>query len=268
MRYPRFMLMPSVVLLAACSESTGPDGSGSRRTERFTWSGQVAPAATVEVKNLNGDVRVRPGVGNTVLVEALKEGDADDPSSVRVEILETEQGVTICAVYPDVPGEPVNQCLPGLAGQLSSRNNDVSVTLDIEVPAGRAFVGGTIAGKVEAAGLAGDVHARTIAGDIEIATSGIAEATTISGNITASLGRAVWDHDLSFSALAGDVTVRVPASTSADVFGSTGGGSISTDFPLSVTRVGAWHQLRGRLGNGGRVLSITSGHGDIALLAK
>jgi hypothetical protein len=268
MWYSRFMIPTAVALLAACSESTGPDGDGTAKTARFTWSGQLAPAATVEVKNLNGDVRARPGIGGTVRVSALKEGEADHPSTVRVEVLETAQGVTICAVYPDVPGQPENQCLPGMAGQLSSHRNDVSVTFDIEVPEGCAFVAGTVAGDVETADLTAYVRARTMAGDIDIATSGLAEATTLSGNITASIGRAVWDRDLSFTALDGDVTVRVPAHTNADVLGSTWGGSISTDFPLSITSVGAWRHLRGRLGGGGRNLNIASSAGNLALLAK
>jgi hypothetical protein len=261
------MLLASVVLIGGCSDSTGVDPSSPPGTETFEWSGEIAPAGTVEIKNINGDVRALPSSDGMVRVLALKEGEHDDPSTVRIEVLESQQGVTICAVYPDVPGQPVNQCLPGMAGQLSSRSNDVSVTFDIEVPAGRAFIGRTMAGSVEAADLTGYVHARAMAGDIDISTSGIAEATTINGDITASIGRGAWDRDLSFSTLSGHVTVRVPAYTNADVWGSTGNGSISTDFSLSITRVGTWRQLRGRLGNGGRMLSITTAAGDIALLA-
>jgi hypothetical protein len=263
MRYAKCVLLQAIVVTLGCSDSTGPDGSSP--TEGFAWTGEIAAAAAVEIKNMNGNVRARPSRDGTVRVVASKEGQDDDPSSVRIEVLRTVHGVTICAVYPDVPGLPANQCLPGLAGQLSSRDNDVSVTFDIEVPVGRAFIGGTIGGAVEATDLSGYVNARTMAGDIDISTSGIAEATTINGNITASIGQAGWDRNLAFSALAGDVRLRMPAHTSADVWGSTGNGSVSTDFPLSVTSVGASRQLRGRLGNGGRNLSITIGSGDIAL---
>lgn len=266
MRYGRFMVLASAALIGGCADSTGPDGSGS--TESFTWSGQIAAGGTIEIKNTNGDVHARPGADSTVRVRALKEGKHDDPASVRIEVLETAQGVTICAVYPDVPGRPANECLPGLAGELSSEGNDVSVTFDIDVPAGRAFVGGTIGGSVEARDLSGYVNAHTIGGDIDVSTSGLAEAITINGDITASIGRVDWDRDLAFRAVAGDVTVRVPAHTNADVLGSTGNGSISTGFSLSITRVGAWQQLRGRLGNGGRRLSITTTSGDIALFAN
>jgi len=222
----------------------------------------------VEIKNINGDVRARPGSDDVVRVHAVRQGKHDDPSSVRIEVLETPLGVTICAVYPDVPGLPPNQCLPGMDGQLSSRDNDVRVTFDVEVPTGRAFFGGTVAGSVQASDLAGYIQARTLAGDIDISTSGTADAATSRGKITAAIGQVGWDRDLTFSALAGSVVVRVPPTTSAVVLGSTSGGSISTDFPLTISRVGRLRILRGRLGSGGRTLTITTGSGDIALLSS
>lgn len=270
MREERIILLAlallALALVAGCSDSSGPDDGA--RTETYTWSGQAAPAATIEIKNTSGKVRARPGPDGLFRVTAIKKGRNDDPSTVTIEVLETAQRVTICAVYPDVPGLPANECRPGLAGQLSSRDNDVSVDFDVEVPTGRSFLGATIGGSVEAGGLAGYVSARAIGGDVIITTSGLAEASTISGDIDVSIGRTVWDHDLAFTAAAGHVTLRLPAQTNADVWGSTARGSISTDFPLRVTRVGASRHLQGRLGNGGRRLSIATSSGDIALRSK
>jgi len=268
MRCGRNILLAISIAIAGCSDSTGPGGLPGTRTETFDWQGQLAPGSTVELKNLNGDVRVAPSADGTTRVRAHLKGTRDDPSSVRMEVVETAVGVTICSVYPDVPGLPANDCQPGLAGQLSSRDNDVSVTIDIELAAGSGFAGGTIAGAVEAVGLTGDVSVRTTAGDIRISTSGIAEATSIGGDITASIGRPAWDRDLAFVSVNGDLTVRVPAHTNAEVWGSTQGGSISTDFPLQITRVGAVRLLRGTLGGGGRALRLTTGGGDIALKSR
>jgi hypothetical protein len=268
MRKEAFTILAATALIGGCGDSTGLDDRRPPEPTNFAWSGQVPHGARVEIKNIHGDVRARLGSGGVVRVRAVKQGKSDDPSSVRIEVLETPEGVTICAVYPDVRGLPPNQCLPGLDGQLSSRGNDVTVTFDIEVPAGRAFSAATVAGSVEASGLAGYVQARTLAGDIDISTSRMADAATNNGTNTASIGRVGWDRDLSFSALAGHVTVRVPPSANADIRGSTGDGAISTDFPLSITRVGGLRILRGQLGNGGRNLTITTGSGDIALLSN
>lgn len=268
MRWKASTILMTMALIGGCGDSTGLDGGRASEPEKFEWSGQVGPGTRIEIRNVNGDVRARPGSDGLVRVQAVKLGADDDPSDVRIEVLKTPQGVTVCAVYPDVPGRPPNRCLPGPNGQLSSHNTDVEVTFEIEVPPGCFFIGGTIAGSVEAAGLTGYVRARTLAGDIDIATSGIAEAATNNGNITASIGGIVWDRDLFFSTRAGHVTVRVPSNTNAVVRGSTTGGSISTDFPLSIMRIGGWRILQGRLGDGGRSLTISTGSGDIALLSN
>ena len=62
-------------------------------------------------------------------------------------------GVTICAVYPNVDGRAPNTCEPG-GGQMNVRDNDVSVNFTVRVPAGVRFSGNTVNGKVEAHNLA------------------------------------------------------------------------------------------------------------------
>jgi len=265
MRYPETLLLPALMLASACGDTTGP---GEHRTEEFEWAGRIASGGTVEIRNTQGDVRVRPAGGSTVRVRAVKEGRDDSPSTVRIEVVESAEGVTVCAVYPDVPGWPPNQCLPGGAAQLASRDNDVSVRFEVDVPPGLAFVGGTLAGSVEATALTGYVNARTISGDIDISTTGAAEATTVTGDIRASIGQPDWDRDLSFRAVQGNVSVWLPVETNAVVWGSTGWGSVATDFPLHITQQGASRQLQGRLGSGGRSLYIATASGNIALRAR
>jgi hypothetical protein len=242
----------------------GVDGSGSS-TEIFEWRGQIAPGSTVEIKNINGDVRASSSADGTVRVVARKTGHKDDPSLVGIDVVETEDGVTLCAVYPAVPGRSPNECLQGMPSQLSSRNNDVSVTFEVEVPAGSDFVGGTIGGDVEAAGLDGDVVARSLGGDIDISTSGAAVGRTLEGDVTASIGRAVWEGDLEFSALNGNITVRIPEDTNAEVWGSTANGSIATDFPLTITQSSSAQRMHGTLGRGGGILTLTTNKGNISL---
>jgi hypothetical protein len=254
--------------VAACTDSTGPDQNDDpARTERFEWSGQIAPGGTVEIKNLNGDIRASPVLGNTVVVAAHKRGQRDDPASVRLEVVEHQGGVTICAVYPDVSGQP-NQCLPGpLQGRLSSRENDVDVSFDVLVPLGSDFAGGTLGGDITADALDGNVVARTLAGNIDISTSGMAVGTTFKGNVTASIGLTDWDRDLSFSSLNGNVTVRIPNGTNAWV-SAVARGSISTDFPLTITGQGSLRQMSGSLGSGGRNLMLSTSDGNIVLRAN
>jgi len=260
-------LLGAAALLAACGDSAGPtDPIFPGATETFEWSGQLAPGGTVEIKNLNGNVRILPGVGSEVRVAAVKRGVDDDPSSVTIDIVETAGRVTVCAVYPDVPGLPANECLPGaLNGQLSSRNNDVTVKFDVHVPAEAEFVGGTINGDVRADGVVCDVFARTVTGDIDVSTAGLAEGSTTWGSVTASIGGAGWGRNLAFTAIGGDLTVTIPGTAGAEVWGTTLNGSISTDFPLPITGNANSRQMIGTLGSGGPNLRLTTNAGDIAL---
>lgn len=263
------LLLAGAVLCTACDDSTGPDSdAGPTGGDSFEWSGQVATGGTVEIKNTNGNVRAMPASGRMVVVKATKRGNSDDPSSVRIDVVQHQGGVTICAVYPDVPGQPANECLPGyLHGQLSSRNNDVEVTFDVQVPMGSNLSLATIGGDVDARNLRGNVEASTIAGDISISTTGLALGTTLKGNVTASIGLADWDRDLRFSSMDGNVTVRIPPNTNARVSGIANG-SISTDFPLTISRQGSFRQLSGMLGSGGRNLTLSTSDGDIVLRAN
>lgn len=262
-------LLASTALIAACGDSTGPVRNGQGGSESFEWSGQIAPGGTVEIKGIGGDIRAAPSVDGKVHVRAVKKGTTDDPSTVRIEVVEHDGGVTVCTLYPGVPDRPRNECLPGrFRGQLSNGNNDVTVSFEVRVPKTADFAGAMVGGAIEAKGLDGDVFATTVAGDIGISTKGLASASTISGDITATIGLPDWDRDLAFSSQHGDVTIWIPAATNARVSGSAMSGGISTEFPLTITRLGSARHMSGVLGSGGRNLMLTTMDGNIALRAK
>jgi hypothetical protein len=246
----------------SCSDSTGP---GDRHAT-FEWDGTVAAGDVVEVKGISGSIRALPSTGDAVRVVATKRGSDDDPSTVAIEVVEHDGGVTVCAVYPDVPGEPANECLPGSGGFLSSRGNDVVVTFDVEVPTSAALVAVTVAGGITASGMGEDVSATTVDGHIDVSTDGQARGTTVNGNVDVSMGRADWNRDLSFVTVNGHVTVRVPAETNAEVTAATVNGSVSSDFGLTLSADG--RLMTGTLGIGGRMLTLTTVNGNVALLER
>ncbi len=55
---------------------------------------------------------------------------------MEIEVVTHAGGVTICAVYPEVPGELPNVCVPGSNSRMNTRDNDVEVTSWVVVPAG------------------------------------------------------------------------------------------------------------------------------------
>jgi len=237
--------------------------AGAER-ESWEWQGRVAAGDAIEIKGINGDIEATGYPGDQVMVTAAKKGRRSDPSSVRIEVVEHEGGVTICAVYPSREGRP-NECKPGEGGRMGNHDNDVSVEFEVKVPAGVHFVGRTVNGEVEARGIQGDASAHTVNGAIEVEAAGTARAQTVNGDISARLGRADWTGTLHFSTVNGGIEVFLPESVAADVHAATVNGDIETDFPLTVTGKIGRRRLSGSIGGGGRLLELETVNGGIEL---
>jgi putative adhesin len=258
MRISILALLPAVAALSSAPRAAAAQGE-------FHWKGKVAPGKAIEIKGVNGDVRAVAGSGGgDVEVTAVKHARRSDPDEVKIEVVQHEDGVTICAVYPS-DGRRKNTCEAGDGGHMNVRDNDVIVDFTVRVPAGVRFAGNTVNGEVEAANLSGDVEANTVNGSIRISTAGSAEAQTVNGSIVASLGRATWSDGLDFRTVNGGITLDLPAGLSTEVRATTVNGDIQTDFPLMVTgRLGP-RSLRGTIGNGGRRLALETVNGSIRL---
>lgn len=251
-----FLMTVVMLPLFGCDDTTGPTD------EDFTWSGSVAQGDAIEIKGINGDIIATVASGNTVVVTARKEGQENDPAEVHVDVVTHDDGVTICAIYPDVPGQPQNECAPGDDGHMSAQDNDVTVTFSVSVPAGVDFVGKTVNGAVNGVDIESDAFATTVNGNVTVSTTELATAMTVNGSLAVSIGLADWNRDLDFTAVNGDITVEVPSATNAEVRLTTANGTISSDFSLTQVAPG---DVRGVIGNGGRFLHLTTVNGNVTL---
>ncbi len=247
-------LLAAAVLLAT---------AGGLAAQDFSWNGSVARGDAVTIRGVNGDLEARRASGGQVRVSASKHARHDDPSTVDIQVIEDDQGVLICAVYPTPSGERSNRCARGDAYHMNNKRNDVQVDFVVEVPDGVDLDADTVNGDVDIAGLGGRVDATTVNGSIDIQTQGTARATSVNGGITARVGRI--EGDLEFTTVNGSVTLTLPSSTQADVEMSTVNGSIETDFPITVR--GRWgpRSARGQIGGGGTRLEVTTVNGSIRL---
>ena len=118
---------------------------------------------------MNGGIDAEPSTSGQVEVSAIKTGNKSDPRGVRIVVVPHAGGVTVCALYPDVDGEP-NECGPG-GGRNSSKDNDVKVEFTVRVPAGASFAGRTVNGGIDARDLDGRVSLNTVNGNVEINTA-------------------------------------------------------------------------------------------------
>ncbi len=232
----------------------------------FEWQGRLSSSQVVRIRGVNGPVRAMLASGSQVEVRAVKrEGRRGNPADVRIEVVEHDGGVTICALYPSENEDRPNECRADGRGRNNVRNNDTKVEFTVRVPAGVKFVGRTVNGDVEAEGLESEVDAGTVNGDVTIATSSAAQAQTVNGNIMARLG-SMLSADLEFETVNGQITVELPAGARADVRAATVNGRIETDFPLTVR--GRWgpREMSGTIGGGGPELKLETVNGSIRLI--
>ena len=232
---------PGITTRLAESATPAP----GRQQNMWNWTGRIAPGKALEIRGVNGRIEAEFSSRNEVVVTATKRAHHSDPDEVKIEVVQHEGSVTICAVYPGSS----NRCGTDDAYHMSTHNNDVEVEFHAQVPAGVAFRGGTVNGDVEVANLAGPVNAETVNGSVAAVLHG--QGTT----------------PLSFKTVNGGVTVSVPKDLNADLEAETVNGSIETDFPITVTgRINRRH-LDGRIGQGGRHLKIETVNGSIRLRA-
>lgn len=224
-----------------------PIGRGPVRREEFFWRGGLPAGLTFEVKGVQGPIRVSPSESGQVELMAVKSGRRDRPEEVDIRVVEHEGGVTVGALYPsDDPKQP-NVVLPGDAGRMKVRRNDVQVEFTVRLPRGVRFVGRTVIGDVVAQGLTAAVEARTVNGSIEV-----------------SLSADDWAGEVQLRTVNGDLRLDLPAETSAEVLASTVNGDVWLDFPLDGAAAKTRKKVGGfigRAGAGRRLLLKTTNGG-------
>ncbi len=253
----RTFLIVSALAVGAIATATAQD---------FNWHGRIAAGKRLEVKGVNGDVRAVLASGAEAVVNARKHARRSDPDEVEIKVVESNEGITICAVYPTPPrARRENTCEPGDRWSSSTDNNDVTVDFEVQVPAGIEFNGQTVNGEMSAEGLKGDVRASSVNGSVKVSTTGLAAASTVNGSVYAQMGRADWTNDLEFSTVNGGITLILPGKLDTDVRATTVNGDIESDYPLMISGKFGPRRLRGTIGAGGRGLMLSTVNGEIRL---
>jgi hypothetical protein len=248
-------LVVSLVILAATAfAETGP----------FQWRGSVAAGRVVEVLSINGDVVAEGYDGAEVEVVANVSSDAGATATpVAVKAVEHENGVTVCATYQGPDPARQGQCVNADNPQ-QAKAGGARVNFTVRVPRGVGLIGRTVNGLVDAQKLQSDVEAYTVNGKINIQTTGSAQARTINGSISASLGNPFWRKDREFSTVNGSITLNLPATTNTDVNAETVNGRVTTAFRVR-SGCPTEKQVKGAIGTGGSSLKLKTVNGSIQL---
>jgi hypothetical protein len=210
--------------------------TASAAEKRFDWKGKLPAGGTVWVRDLKGSITVEASDRDTLHVEVIAKGNRSDPTTVKIEVVPSANGVTICALWP---GDAKCEA-DGRHSQKGRTEDDVDVSFRVLVPRGARIDARTVNGSIVARGLGAP-----------------ATLTTVNGPLTLELASRVADGDIRLTTVNGSIDVVAPAGMNADVRANTVNGGVS------VRGQRYRRTAKATLGAGGRELVAETVNGSI-----
>lgn len=297
-----FLCSCAVVVIAAGTANA--QGVVGRNESTHTVRERLASGDRLRVATPNGEVTISESSGSEVEVRVEKTTERGSSiSDIGVMVRRTSDGLVVCAVYEDddecdmergyqqarrgrrgwdnsrTHARLIVRVPSGISVRAGTGNGDMSVSGAVsEVEAssgnGRVLISGTAGrvtartgnGRVTVEGARGSVEANTGNGDVRVSTSsGPVNVRSGNGDIEVSMDRLERSSAMTFTTGNGRISLTVPEGFGAEINGSTGSGTISTDMPIRLTGSINPRRIRGTLGNGGEPLEVRSGNGDIEI---
>lgn len=157
--------------------------------------------------------------------------------------------------------------ISGLRGRTEVRGVTGDTTL---VGLSGGVVAETVSGSLEAQALTGSLRFNSVSGDLTVVegTGSSVRADSVTGSMVIDLDTAGSPTDIRLNTVSGEVAVRLPHPTDAEVLANTASGSVSNAF--DDLRVSGWgaKKISGTLGSGSGSLRATTVSGSIALLRR
>ncbi|MDX2938819.1 DUF4097 family beta strand repeat-containing protein [Streptomyces ipomoeae] len=174
------------------------------------------------------------------------------PASTRVEVGVVGATAVVTGVdgRTEVKGVSGDTTLVGLSGQVRAT---------------------TVSGSVEAQAVTGDLRLSSVSGDLTVieGTCPTGRADSVSGAIILDLDPTGGPTDVGLTSVSGEIAIRLPHPTDAEVEANTASGRIANAFDdLRVSGPWGAHKITGRLGSGNGRLKATTVSGSIALLRR
>jgi hypothetical protein len=231
----------------------------------FHWTGKLSAGQMLEIKNANGNIDAEGIAGNEIQVTAEKSGQHAD--QVKIEVVPSVEGVTICAIYPPgIFGGSASHCEPNKGYSSNVNGDEARVHFTVRLPKNLRFSGVNVNGNVRADDMGRFVHAVSVNGSVGVSTEEWAQAETVNGSIKVTMGDADWPGKLKIASVNGSVELHMPSDLNADVKFSSVNGEMSSDFPIEISN--GWpvgHSAHGTVGKGGRSLVVDTVNGSVSM---
>ena len=237
-------------------------GHGRSVGDEWQYRALLKDGQHVWIRNTNGPIEVVGGTGDSLEVHAEKSWRHSNPRAVHLMHVETDRGVTICAMWE----AREQKCEDGGDYRMNGvRKNDVAVRFTVALPRGVPLDVSTVNGGLEIGGVSAAVEATTVNGRIAVSSSkGPIEATTVNGSIEANVQELVVG-DMKLTTVNGSLNAGLPAKINANIDAETVNGRVETDFPVKISGKVSTRHLRGTIGNGGPTLKLVTVNGSISL---
>ena len=264
MRYTRVVALVALVATAASAHAQDAD---------FHWQKALKSGSEIKLHNLNGNITVTPGSGNTVEITGRLSshwGRSRDTSDVYVEVHEFDGGVVACVMFRHMDGEcsEDNYSIHS-HGDWNDDGDEPQMDLEVHVPAGMQVAAGSVSGNVDVSGVTGELRASSVSGDVRVSGSAVSSlnAKSVSGDVEVKITSLSGNGALDAQSVSGNITLTLPAKFDADLSMRTVSGDIDSDYPITLNtrRRG---RVEGKIGAGGRELDLSTVSGDVRLIAS
>lgn len=245
-------LFAAVLLVAPQSfKATAQDKSDWPERDEFRQSYQLAPGATVEVRNINGSLEIETTSGNTAEVYVVRTARTKADLEYRKVIV--EQTPTSLRVYTQEPPEEV-------------RNNaQVRHRAILKLPRPSELTVKNINGHAVVGQIDGPAYLSNINGRLEVGhASSFAELSHINGRVAMTMER-LGERGIKMRHVNGSIDLQFLDGVNADLDITMLNGSVqSTASNLSVQKKDR-SSFRGQVGAGGSPITGSHINGGITI---
>jgi DUF4097 and DUF4098 domain-containing protein YvlB len=253
--------MRSVILLGVTSLLLASTAVADvKETEEFTF--EINPGGRISLENINGDIRITGGEGDTVKIVARKKaGKQEYMDELKIAVDADSDYIRIETRHPSNKDSWLNW----------GNNHSGSVSYEMTVPASANLDKiSTVNGDVEIRSMSGKVKAETVNGDL-VASDLVSDVDleTVNGGVNAKFNSLGGSQRVSAEAVNGKIVLELPADASARVLAETINGSIDADdFGLTIDKGFVGRECDGQIGNGDARISLDTVNGSIRIVKK
>lgn len=252
-------VLPMVVLASAGCDIVTADLKHAENAEwRRTY--ELEPGGSVEIRNVNGKIRVERSTGRTVEVVATKTArgaTAEDAKRAleRLEIVESADSKSV-------------KIETRMQRDGSWFRSSPTVEYAVRVPDGGRLSFRTVNGGVELRDISGDLTAETTNGGIDARdVAGSIDASTTNGGVDVDM-RELGERGARLECTNGGISLRLPADARATVSARVTNGGIRTSGLDLETSQSTSRRLEGHLNGGGPEVRLQGTNGGIELRAR